>query len=136
MRRLLTVLLTSLVLLASPLVGAPAHAGGKDVFFHDLGGKGEEEPEVIHTAFNSSPYYKDLTWTGWGTKKAKGTGVLDNTCASCGGEELIDAVLTFKRFKTCWDGTLIYKRARARLVYDDGSTKTTKVTNPCATDYS
>ena len=45
-------------------------------------------------------------------------------------------MLTFKRFKTCWDGTLIYKRARARLTYDDGSTKSTKVTNLCATDYS
>lgn len=129
-------LVPALVLAVLPLVGGPAQAGGKDVYFHDLGGKGVQEPALIHTAFNSSPYYKDLTWTGWGTRKAKGTGVLDNTCGSCGGQEIIDAVLTFKRFRTCEDGTLIYKRARARLTYEDGSTKSTKVTNLCATDYS
>lgn len=135
MRRLLA-LVPALVLAVLPPAVAPAQAAGKDVYFHNLGGEGEKEPPLIHTAFNSSPYYTDLTWSGWGTKKAKGTGVLDNTCGACWGQEVIDAVLTFKRFKTCKDGSLIYRRARARLTYEDGTSASTRVPNVCATDYS
>lgn len=134
MRR--TATLAALVLAAAvPVVAAApaAHAETVEVYYHDLGGEGVTEPEVIHTAFNSAPYYKKLTWTGWGEEKAVGRGVLDNSCASCGGEKMIDAVLRFTGFQTCEDGTTIYDRTRARLTFDDGSTKTKRVVNPCPT---
>lgn len=132
MRRLLA-LVPSLVLAASSLVVAPAQAEPVEVWYHDLGGTGVAEPRIIHTAFNSSPYYDKLVWTGWGEEKAVGRGILDNSCAACGGEKKIDAVLRFKGFRTCDDGTLVYERARARLTFDDGTTRTRRVVNPCQT---
>lgn len=121
------------VLAVSLPVAPAAHAETAEVYYHDLGGPGVMEPEVIHTAFNSSAYYKDLVWTRWGEEKAVGRGVLDNSCAACGGEKIIDAVLKFKGHHTCKDGTLIYDRTRAKLTFNDGSTKLTKVVNPCHT---
>jgi hypothetical protein len=137
MRRTATTALLTALLLASPAtLAAPARAGTAEVLYHNLGGPGVEEPSQINTAFNSSPYYRDLTWTGWGGRRTVGRGVLDNSCGACSGQEVIDARLVFKRVHTCWDGTLVYKRARAWLTYEDGSTATTKVVNLCATDYS
>lgn len=132
---LLTVLVTGVLLAVAP-TGTARQAEETEVWYHNLGGPGVQEPAQINTAFNSSPYYRDLTWTGWGGRRTVGRGVLDNSCGACSGQEVIDARLVFKRFHTCWDGTLVYKRARAWLTYEDGSTATTKVVNLCATDYS
>ena len=133
MRR--TSVLAALVLAATSAVAAApvARAETVEVYYHDLGGPGVVEPRTIHTAFSSSAYYTKLTWTGWGEEVAVGRGILDNSCAACGGEKRIDAVLRFKGFQTCEDGGTIYDRTRAKLTFHDGDTKIIKVVNPCQT---
>jgi hypothetical protein len=81
-RRLLTVLT---VLLAGVTGGAQvAHAAPRTVIFN-LTAAPLERPDRVFFQANSGPYLADLTWAGWGTERAVGTGTWTLDCTNGGG---------------------------------------------------
>jgi hypothetical protein len=85
-RPLLVLALTGTALAApgSPAVAdaGPAGQAAKPAVYWSLG-HAVTEPRRIFTAFSSSPYLRRLSWEGWGTREAVGTGRWMSDCASC-----------------------------------------------------
>ena len=81
-RPLFAALLASLLSLAV-LAGGASAATPKTVIF-DLFAQPLVKPEKVFLTANSGPYLKDLEWSGWGTKRATGTGTWIFDCTSGG----------------------------------------------------
>jgi hypothetical protein len=68
------------------------------------------EPGRCFLTADAGPYVDKLTWTGWGTSKAVGTGTYISDCASCGPKESKPATITLQRPVACAVyGTRVYR---------------------------
>ena len=70
------------------------------------------EPSIITSSADGAVYIKDLTWTGWGTATAKGTGTMeaDNCKPNCaeGHDTAYPATVTVTRPRPYGDGLQAY----------------------------
>jgi hypothetical protein len=111
----------------SPATAVPAAQGTKPAVYWSLGHP-VTEPRRIFTAFSSSPYLRGLTWEGWGTREAVGTGLWMSDCASCPPPDHRRATVRLTGFVTCAADARVrsYRRAVVTVdVPDVGATDTT-----------
>lgn len=70
----------------------------------------EVEPGRYFLSADAGPYVDGITWSGWGTGQAVGTGTYVSDCASCGPKERKPATITLKTPAACAVyGTRAYK---------------------------
>lgn len=127
-------LLLALALAGSALAGpgpgaaaAPAETGTRPAVYWSLG-HAVTEPRRIFTAYSSAPYLRGLTWEGWGSRTAVGTGRWMSDCASCPPPDERRATVTLSGFVTCADDPSVrsYRKAVVTVdVPDVGASDTT-----------
>jgi hypothetical protein len=123
----LALLGTALAVPGSPAVAAPADQAARPAVYWSLG-HAVTEPRRIFTAYSSAPYLRGLTWEGWGTRKAVGTGRWMSDCASCPPPHERGATVTLSGFVTCAEDRSVrtYRKAVVTVeVPDVGATDTT-----------
>ena len=111
----------------SAAVAAPSGPAAKPAVYWSLG-HAVTEPRRIFTAFSSSPYLRRLSWEGWGTPEAVGTGRWMSDCASCPPPAHRRATIRLTGFVTCAEDPSVrtYRKAVVTVnVPDVGATDTT-----------
>ncbi len=77
----------------------------------------EVEPGSYFLTADAGPYVRDISWTGWGTERAVGTGTFVNDCAICGPRAITGATLILEHPVPCPTvGGLVYRVGRLRRV--------------------